>query len=109
MLDHYGGVLLNVALFLYAIIRFRRQTHVTPKSYLSFLDGYKSIYKEKHSHVGELAERMNTGLDKLMEATQSVDLLSKDLVVKERELAVANKKADAVCDTVLEDRFPSMN
>ena len=76
--------------------RFRRQTHVTPKSYLSFLDGYTSLYKVKHSEIGELAERMNTGLDKLIEASLSVDQLSKDLLVKEKELAVANIKADKV-------------
>jgi dynein heavy chain len=42
--------------------RFRRQTYVTPKSYLSFIDGYKIIYSEKISYVGMLAERMKTGL-----------------------------------------------
>ena len=67
---------------------------MTPKSYLSFLDGYKTIYSERHEHIGELARRMNTGLDKLIEASVSVDKLSKELVVKEKELAVANKKAD---------------
>ncbi|XP_072018853.1 LOW QUALITY PROTEIN: dynein axonemal heavy chain 5-like [Amphiura filiformis] len=76
--------------------RFRRQTHVTPKSYLSFLDGYKSIYKEKHEDIGLLANRMQTGLAKLVEATVSVNELSKELVVKEKELAVASKKADVV-------------
>lgn len=38
--------------------RFRRQTHVTPKSYLSFLEGYKVLYKEKHVQIAELAKRL---------------------------------------------------
>uniref|UniRef100_K1QHZ6 Dynein heavy chain 8, axonemal n=1 Tax=Magallana gigas TaxID=29159 RepID=K1QHZ6_MAGGI len=76
--------------------RFRRQTHVTPKSYLSFLDGYKTLYSRKHSEINEMASRMNTGLEKLIEASASVDKLSKELAVKEKELAVANVKADKV-------------
>ncbi|KAK6173326.1 hypothetical protein SNE40_016798 [Patella caerulea] len=76
--------------------RFRRQTHVTPKSYLSFLDGYKTVYIQKMGVIGELARRMNTGLDKLIEATISVDSLSKELAVKEVDLELANKKADKV-------------
>lgn len=36
------------------------------------------------------------GLKKLVEATESVNELSKELAVKEKELAVASKKADAV-------------
>ncbi|KAL2085437.1 hypothetical protein ACEWY4_018757 [Coilia grayii] len=80
--------------------RFRRQTYVTPKSYLSFIKGYQAIYSEKIAHVGMLAERMNTGLDKLMEAEQSVSQLSKELAVKEQELAVASQKADGVLQEV---------
>ncbi|XP_023932721.1 dynein heavy chain 5, axonemal [Lingula anatina] len=80
--------------------RFRRQTHVTPKSYLSFIAGYKSIYVTKKGEVGLLAQRMNTGLKKLVEATESVNELSKELVVKEKELAVASKKADVVLQEV---------
>jgi len=41
--------------------RFRRQTFVTPKSYLSFIDSFKVIYTEKMDQVGTLAERMRTG------------------------------------------------
>lgn len=38
--------------------RFRRQANVTPKSYLCFLEGYKSLYKEKHLNIAEMARRL---------------------------------------------------
>ena len=87
---------------LISLHRFRRQTHVTPKSYLSFVDGYKTIYAEKRSPIGALANRMNTGLDKLVEASASVAELAKELVVKEKELAVASVKADKVSLVIFE-------
>ncbi|KAL8616403.1 Dynein heavy chain 5, axonemal [Nucella lapillus] len=80
--------------------RYRRTTHVTPKSYLSFLNGYKAVYAEKKQCIGDMADRMNTGLDKLVEAALAVEELSKELVVKERELAVASEKAEAVLKIV---------
>ena len=80
----------------FQLCRFRRQTHVTPKSYLSFINGYETIYSEKRAEIGELANRMKTGLDKLIEASESVAQLSKELVVKEKDLAVASVKADTV-------------
>ncbi|XP_065810510.1 dynein axonemal heavy chain 8 [Labrus bergylta] len=76
--------------------RFRRRTHVTPKSYLSFVNGYKTLYSDKHNFINTLAERMKVGLSKLMEASESVAQLSKDLEVKEKELAIASAKADKV-------------
>ncbi|XP_061094941.1 dynein axonemal heavy chain 5 [Conger conger] len=80
--------------------RFRRQTYVTPKSYLSFIEGYKIIYTEKIAHVGMLADRMKTGLAKLMEAEVSVNQLSQELAVKEKDLEVASRKADCVLQEV---------
>lgn len=41
--------------------RFRRKTYVTPKSYLSFINGYKEIYAEKLESINEQAERMQIG------------------------------------------------
>jgi len=76
--------------------RYRRQTHVTPKSYLSFIGGYKSVYDARRSDIGRLAQRMNTGLRKLVDATAAVSELSAELAAKERELEAATTKADEV-------------
>lgn len=80
--------------------RYRRSTHVTPKSYLSFLNGYKVIYNEQKGYLDKQANRMDTGLDKLLEASKSVGQLSKDLVVKEKELDIASKEAEKVLEEV---------
>ncbi|XP_034620518.1 dynein heavy chain 8, axonemal [Trachemys scripta elegans] len=76
--------------------RYRRRAHVTPKSYLSFINGYKDVYSEKLGNINEQAERMQIGLSKLMEASESVAKLSLELAVKEKELALASVKADKV-------------
>ena len=80
--------------------KYRRTAHVTPKSYLSFLNGYKTIYTQKHSEIDNLASRMNVGLEKLLSAGESVAVLAKELAVKEQELEVANEKADRVLKEV---------
>lgn len=69
---------------------------MTPKSYLSFIEGYKEIYSGKYQEINELSRRMTTGLDKLVEASASVAELSIELAVKEKDLAVASKKAEEV-------------
>lgn len=76
--------------------RYRRTTHVTPKSYLSFLGGYKSIYLEQRQEIADLVNRLSTGLEKLEEAQHSIHLLSQELVVKEKELEISSLEAEEV-------------
>lgn len=69
---------------------------MTPKSYLNFIGAYKKIYVEKQKELGEGAQRMDTGLMKLEEASVCVGILKTELAEMERELAVASKKAEDV-------------
>lgn len=70
--------------------RFRRQTHVTPKSFLSFLDGYKSIYKGTLVTILDQSEKMTNGLEKLYEAAESIDLLKKQFEIKVSLIEIKN-------------------
>ena len=76
--------------------RFRRSTHVTPKSFLSFISSYKSVYSRKEEEIGEMSTRMNLGLEKLHEASKAVELLKEELAEMEKELQVANQRSERV-------------
>lgn len=80
--------------------KYRRATHVTPKSYLSFINGYKEIYSQKLYEIESMARRMNDGLTRLVDAEKAVIVMKEELVVKEKELDTANRKADEVLKEV---------
>lgn len=82
--------------------RFRRATHVTPKSYLNFIGGYKNIYRSKQHELDEGAKRMDTGLAKLEEASALVEILKTELASMEQELVQASEKAEKVLVEVTE-------
>lgn len=52
---------------------YRRHVHVTPKSFLSFLEFYCSLYKSKLGTVRGLAASISTGLRKMDEAKVDVN------------------------------------
>ncbi|KAK9893078.1 hypothetical protein WA026_023570 [Henosepilachna vigintioctopunctata] len=81
--------------------RFRRRAFVTPKTYTSFLNTYKVFYKEKFEEINTLAEKVKTGMKKLVEAQSNVDELKEELKVKEVEVNAATEVAEEVLVGVL--------
>ena len=61
--------------------KYRRHVYVTPKSYLSFIAGYKSLYDKKLVYVRELATSINSGLAKMGEAKVDVNKMKVGLLV----------------------------
>eukprot|EP00230_Micromonas_polaris_P000498 CAMPEP_0119208236 /NCGR_PEP_ID=MMETSP1327-20130426/486_1 /TAXON_ID=38833 /ORGANISM="Micromonas pusilla, Strain RCC2306" /LENGTH=4554 /DNA_ID=CAMNT_0007204705 /DNA_START=159 /DNA_END=13823 /DNA_ORIENTATION=- len=76
--------------------KFRRNVYVTPKSYLSFIDGYRSLYTKKLSDTQTLATKINNGLRKLFEAKNDVKTMQVDLTTKNKDLATAQAEAAAL-------------
>ena len=38
-------------------LKFRRSAHVTPKSFLSFINSYKDVYGRKEEEIGDMSTR----------------------------------------------------
>eukprot|EP00887_Chlorella_sp_A99_P001633 scaffold8.g1633.t1 len=74
--------------------RFRRQAHVTPKSYLSFIAGFKDLYARKLASLRELSASIGSGLQKMNEAKGDVNRMKAELAVKNQELAEAAHEAE---------------
>jgi len=79
--------------------RMRRYVYVTPKSYLSFIDQYKQVYKTKYDGIDKDDINIRNGLDKLKEAAEGVEELKIDLKKEEVKL----KEASEVTDRLLKD------
>ena len=80
----------------FSLSRFRRQVYVTPKSFLTFLSGYKLLYKQRLDNINTLSYRMSSGLSKLVDAAAQVDELRKVLEKNQQEIAEKNVQVEAV-------------
>jgi dynein heavy chain len=74
--------------------RMRRRVFVTPKSYLSFIDLYKDVYKKKYDGIDVEDKNIRQGLEKLREAAQGVEELKVDLKKEEVKLKETQEKVD---------------
>jgi dynein heavy chain len=77
----------------------RRHVYVTPKSYLSFIDLYKDVYKKKYDGIDIEEANIIKGLDRLAEAAQGVEELKVDLRKEEIKL----KEASEITDKLLKE------
>jgi len=82
--------------------KFRRNVYVTPKSYLSFIQGYKELYNKKLVFTQELSVSIAAGLQKMFEAKADVNKMKAELAIKNQDLAVAAKEAEILLKEISE-------
>jgi dynein heavy chain len=73
--------------------QYRRQVHVTPKSYLSFISSYKKTYQAKMKAIEIEKRNVDLGLTKLQEAQTGVDRMKIELKVQQTNLRKAEIQA----------------
>merc|ERR1712154_32574 len=71
--------------------KYRRHVYVTPKSYLSFINMYKSLYTTKKNEIDMKARNVSLGLSKIAKASSDVNEMQKVLVVQKEELKLAEQ------------------
>jgi len=80
--------------------KMRRYVYVTPKSYLSFIDLYKTVYRAKYDGIDVEERNIVNGLDKLKEASEGVEVLKIDLKAEDVKLKDATEKTDKLLKEV---------
>lgn len=80
--------------------QFRRRVYVTPKSYLSFLEFYQKLYKQKVEGINVEEKQIIDGLYKLEDASSGVAIMKKELAVKEELVRKTSESVNELLKTL---------
>lgn len=84
-------------------VQYRRQVHVTPKSYIAALEAFRSLYISKLAYIKEARARLATGLSKMNTAKEDVGKMRIELAAKEVQLGVAGEEAHRLLSEISEN------
>eukprot|EP00949_MAST-11_sp_MAST-11-sp1_P002825 g2825.t1 len=80
--------------------KMRRHAHQTPKTYLSYLELYKSMYEVKLAEIKDKEVRIGRGLEKLKQGAKDVEKMKIELAKQEETLLVANKDCSVMLSSL---------
>ena len=78
----------------------RRQVFQTPKSYLSFISAYKSMYGAKLEALKDKEGRVKLGLEKLIQGAQDVEAMKVVLAAEQVKLEEATENTNKMLTTL---------
>ena len=73
----------------------RIYTYITPKSFLELFKLFGSMYKQKVNAILDNKQKLESGLNKLQAARESIAELEKDLEIKSVEISKIKVEAEA--------------
>lgn len=81
-----------------------RHVYTTPKSYLELIKLYRSLLAEKRQDAAAAIERLENGLAKLKETSESVSQLEETLKVMLEDAAVKKETAEKIAEVVAKEK-----
>lgn len=82
----------------------RRCVYTTPKSYLELIKLYKILLEDSRSDASAAISRLDSGLAKLRETSESVAQLEHDLKGMLEDAATKKEKAEQIAETVSKEK-----
>ena len=82
----------------------RRSVYTTPKSYLELIKLYKILLEDSRSDAAAAISRLDNGLTKLRDTSESVAKLETDLKVMFEDAAIKKEKAEQIAATVTKEK-----
>lgn len=82
----------------------RRNVYTTPKSYLELIKLFKVLLEDSRSDASSAISRLDNGLNKLRNTSESVAKLEADLKVMLEDAAVKKDKADQISAAVTKEK-----
>ena len=82
----------------------RRKNFVTPINYLELVSGYKELLAEKRKELGDAADKLANGLEKIDDTRVKVSAMGKELVVQSAEVAVFQKECEEFLVVIVQQK-----
>lgn len=81
-----------------------RHNYVTPINYLELVSGYKLLLAEKRTELGDSADKLSNGLDKIDDTSVKVAAMGKELEVTQVEVAEFQKECDEYLVVIVQQK-----
>ncbi|GAB0086567.1 Dynein heavy chain [Sergentomyia squamirostris] len=91
-ISNIHGIVQNIAVDYFE--RFRRKVYIIPKKFLNFLQTYMDFYMKKKLQIENMSKRMSDGIQKLLDAAESIKVLKIELESKEKYIREATETVE---------------
>lgn len=82
----------------------RRTNFVTAMNYLELVKGYKKILSEKRTEIGDAADKLANGLEKIDDTKAKVEIMKEELKVTQVEVAAFQKECEEYLVVIVQQK-----